>query len=293
MQAQGKGEDDLSCARASFCLLASGNSLSMSGNAIESTKRLATVVSWHPYGRSRMIRLFILAAVGVVIAGCGEGTSQSSDNSGANKNNDHLKTMEEIDSAFNQGRYDFVVKHARSYIDEYPESGQAWLVLGWAYLKQDNIEKAKECFEAALSIDSSSDNAHVGLGVVHRRCGRNELARESYKEAIRLCPENPEAFSSILVIELIEGRYDEAITYGETAWQLRKDLASVPANLCIAYHYKGNTSQRDYFYKKAEELKYRNMDALDDIIAGRTTIGNPPDKSLSRTLPAKGPEGSK
>ncbi len=103
-------------------------------------------------------------------------------------------------------------------------------------------------------------------------------------------PQNPEALSSLLVIELIDGRYDEAVALGERAWQRNKVLASIPANLCIAYHYQGNPTKRDHYYQKAKDLKYAKMTALDDVIAGRSIIGNPP-ANLSQATPNGEPEG--
>lgn len=239
------------------------------------------------------MRLLVFAVVATVAVGCGKDTSRSSGKSGAAKGAGQLKTLKEIDNALRQERLDFAVKHARRYIAEYPESDKARLLLGWAYVRQENLEKAKDSFTHALSINPANDNAHVGLGVMYRISGDNKRARESYREAIRLLPRNPEALGSLLVIELIEGRYDDAIRYGEQAWQLRKNLPEIPANLCIAYHYKGDSSKRDYYYRKAQQLNYRSMNALDEIIAGRRVIGNPPTQPAGRTTPAKGAEGSR
>lgn len=208
----------------------------------------------------KKIVLFILAVV--FIASCVE-KSEKND----------LKTLSDLDKALRQGKYDFVVKHCKRYLNEYPESDQAWLLLGWTYAKKNNLNRAKESFETVLSINKTNDNAYVGLGSVYRKFGNNDKARDCYSEAIRICPNNPEALSSLLVIELLEGRYEEAVKCGEKAWEHNKVMASIPANLCIAYHYQGNSAKRDYYYTKAKDLKYGNMDNLDDLIAGRTTIG--------------------
>jgi tetratricopeptide (TPR) repeat protein len=191
---------------------------------------------------------------------------------------ENLTTVRDLDQALNNAQYDHVIKHAQIYLDEYPESDQVWILLGWAYAKTDNVDKSKECFDKALAINKSNDNAYVGLGVVYRKLGDNDKARESYAEALRLLPKNPEALSSLLVIELLEGQHDQAVDYGERAWKMRKNLASIPANLAIAYHYTKNTAKRDYYYQKARELDYHDMSALDDIIAGRTFIGEDPDE---------------
>ncbi len=60
--------------------------------------------------------------------------------------------------------------------------------------------------------------------------------------------------------------------------------------LTIAYHYQGNPTKRDHYYQKAKDLKYAKMTALDDVIAGRSIIGNPP-ANLSQATPNGEPEG--
>ena len=184
--------------------------------------------------------------------------------------------LAQLDRALNEGRYDVVVDGAREFIETHPESDQAWLVLGWAYTKKDELDQGRTCFEKALALNPECDNAHVGLGVIHRERGQNKQARTCYRAAIEIEPENPEALASLLVIELIDGRYDDAVACGEKAWAQRRDLAAIPANLAVAYHYQGNTAKRDHFYDEAQKLGYRRLDTLDDIFAGRMVIGDPP-----------------
>ena len=109
-------------------------------------------------------------------------------------------------------------------------------------------------------------------GATYRSLGDNENARKSYLEAIRILPENAEAYSSLLVIELLEGNDEKAVEYGEKAWGYRKDLAGIPANLSVAYHYLGEPDKRDYFYKEAEKLGYHRLETLVDIFEGRSGL---------------------
>ena len=74
------------------------------------------------------------------------------------------------------------------------------------------------------------------------------------------------------MIEIAEGNDAKAVEYGEKAWALRKNLASIPANLAIAYHLVGNTAKRDEFYQHAERLKYHRLDTLQDIFTGKKSI---------------------
>jgi Flp pilus assembly protein TadD len=178
----------------------------------------------------------------------------------------------EINRQIIAGQYASAVQSAEKYVAGYPDSYKGYSVLGWAYLKNDQPEKAEASFDRAISINENWDNAYVGKGVLFRQQGKLDLARQSYLKATSLVPDNAEAFSSLVVIELIEGNNAKAVEYGERAWALRKDYPSIPANLAIAYHYLGNMQKRDEFYQHAQRLGYHDLQAVKDIFSGKTGL---------------------
>lgn len=187
---------------------------------------------------------------------------------GAVAADDDMPRLMKIDRKFNTGDFVIVLDEGTKYVEDYPRSYQGWTMLGWAYLKTDQLEKAKECFDRAISIDSTWDNSHVGKGALYRKLNDHENARKSYLEAIRLRPQNAEAYASLMVIEILEGKDEKAVEYGEKAWALRKDLSSIPANLAVAYHYLGDMKNRNKYTKYAELLGYYRMDTLQEIFDG-------------------------
>jgi len=196
--------------------------------------------------------------LGIVLFGC----SKSED----------TKKLISIDHKMNSGQYDYVIQESEKYVQNYPNSFKGWNLLGWAYLKTDQLQKAEQCFNKAININDKCDNAYVGKGVLYRKMGKLDKARQSYLKATSLVPDNAEAFSSLLVIELMDGNDKKAVEYGEKAWALRKNLPSIPANLTIAYHYLGDLKERDKFYKHAKDLGYHNLQAIEDIINGKSSI---------------------
>ena len=173
-----------------------------------------------------------------------------------------------IDERLGQKDYDYCLDEATKYVEKYPDSASGWCLLGWVYVKSDDPVNATESFDKALAIDSKWDNAYVGKGVSYRAQGDNKKARESYLEAIKITPNNAEAYSSLQVIEILEGNDVRAVEYGEKAWSLRKDLATIPANLAVAYHYLGDTEKRDLYFNHAKRLNYSSLDTLQEIFDG-------------------------
>lgn len=199
----------------------------------------------------------------LVLAGC----KNFADRAGGD-----LRRLERIDRRLNDGDLDYALAEGTKFVEEHPRSHQGWNLLGWIHLKMDEPDKARECFDKALSINPRWDNAYVGKGAMYRKLGDNVNARKSYLEAINIDPDNAEAYTSLLVIELMEGNDKKAVEHGEKAWALRKNYPTIPANLAVAYHYLGDHSRRDQYYREAERLKYHDLQALRDIFDGKAGI---------------------
>jgi Flp pilus assembly protein TadD len=162
---------------------------------------------------------------------------------------------------------------AEQYVAEYPESALGWSVLGWARLKSKTDDAgALEALNRSLTLDPNDHITYVGLGVYYRRANDLDKASEMYAKAIELAPDQPEAYSSMSAINILRGDYAEAVANGEQAWKLDSSSATVAANLAIAYHYNGNTAQRDELAAKAEELGYKKMDKLHAVFDGTLKI---------------------
>src|SRR5688572_33398296 len=100
-----------------------------------------------------------LSAIALVIvfifAGCRDAAKTVSEDS---------PRLERIDRRFEAGDFDYALREAAKYVQAYPRSFKGWGLLGWAYLKTDQLEKAQECFDKSLRINPQWENAHVGKG---------------------------------------------------------------------------------------------------------------------------------
>lgn len=185
---------------------------------------------------------------------------------------DNTSRLNEIDAVFNSGRYRLALEQLTDYRKDHPKSYRALSLTGWGYVKLDDLDQANDYFDQSLLLNPKWDNAYTGKGVIYRKQGNLPAAREAYAEAIRLYPKNAEAYSSLLVIDILEKDFASAANNGEKSWELRQDLASIPANLAIAYHYLENEEKKWFFYEKAKALNYHRLQSVDDIFDGTLVI---------------------
>ena len=62
------------------------------------------------------------------------------------------------------------------------------IVLAYILKELGEIEKAKECYEKAISINPNYLNAHYNLGTIFRELGERLKAKNCYEKVIELNP---------------------------------------------------------------------------------------------------------
>ncbi len=71
------------------------------------------------------------------------------------------------------------------------------MAAGWDAFQADELDRAEQAYRLVLSHDPSAAQAWYMLGAVCQVRGRTEEAVASYREAIRLVPDFPEACNNL------------------------------------------------------------------------------------------------
>jgi tetratricopeptide (TPR) repeat protein len=122
-------------------------------------------------------------------------------------------------------------------------------------------EAAKGWFEKALKANPNLAGAHTNLGHLYRKLGQNSLALNSFRQAARLAPGDPEALLNAAVILADEKKFDEA---GQT-------ILKIPENLRTPHHWEvlgsfqlsaGHAAEAEKTYRKVLEIDPESVETL-------------------------------
>jgi tetratricopeptide (TPR) repeat protein/peroxiredoxin len=119
------------------------------------------------------------------------------------------------------------------------EFGRNYLSLGSVFFQRGYTDQAGEWFELAVQSDPSSAEASYGLGSVYLRQQKTDAARESFERTTKLKATYPDtlanAWNNLGLLDMREGRTDEAIHRFEEALHLSPDHLIALNNLGNAY----------------------------------------------------------
>ena len=163
-------------------------------------------------------------------------------------------TRESIDRAI--AAFDDATKHD-------PEYARAWAALGGAYGLKGNFlsmpEMVKEAIELerrALALDQGLADAHMWLGTSLLSIGRTDEAIAEIREALRLEPENGQAYQSLARAYWVGiGDFKSAIPLFERAIELNPEAGYSYLQLSLLLAWDGQLDRAEEISRRAVELQ--------------------------------------
>lgn len=178
----------------------------------------------------------------------------------------------EIDTKYKNGQLEEAKADVDQFLTERPDNEIGWTLLGHILADMGDDQAAKEAYETAISLDPKTVEAITGMGILSRRLGEYDQAAEYYYKAISLDPNYAQAYSSLVVIHLKQKDFKRAVDVGKRGYNLDKSDPTIASNLAVAYHYDGDSVNRDIYYDIAEANGYRNLESLQKIFSGEYTV---------------------
>lgn len=163
-----------------------------------------------------------------------------------------------------------------------PDAIQAYLegksfLEGWDV--ESNFERARKSFQRAVELDPNYGEAYAGLAQASWRTweetGDDSMvapSREAAKKAISLAPEHPESYLALGVIDLGQGRSQEAVLSFSKALKLAPADDAVCRRIADSYMSLGRDQDAEQMYRRAIALRpefWQNHHALGRLFLNR------------------------
>lgn len=143
---------------------------------------------------------------------------------------------------FRAGKFADSSSQYQMLIDKNPKVSELYVRMGEAKENGNDTNGAIEAFKKAKEIDPSNYLPVLELALLYNRSGRDEEARKTYEEVIKLQPDNVEALNNLAYIKADNGvDLDQALAYAQRAQQKRPNDPNVIDTLALIYIHKNLT----------------------------------------------------
>ncbi len=152
---------------------------------------------------------------------------------------------------YSTGRYAELEDRARALVEQYPDFGFAWQLLGGALQMQN--KDALTAFQKMAELMPNEADAHYNLGVALKSAGRYEDAVISYRRALQINPNYAEAHYNLGNSLKQLGQLSEAEASFRHAIKLKPDFIDAQGNLVFCLNFSTRYTPEDYL---AEALRF-------------------------------------
>jgi len=133
-----------------------------------------------------------------------------------------------------------------------PDDAASWRELGQIYVRQGKKAEAVTALEQSLRLESEAPDAHYALGLAWSQSGGDPVRAEaSFREAIRLAPDYPEAHMNLAILLFQGQRIDEAEYHFKRALRYRPNYALAHLNYALMLQKLNRTSEAALHLKQA------------------------------------------
>lgn len=154
---------------------------------------------------------------------------------------------------FNTGRYAELENRTRFLVEQYPDSGFAWKVLGTSLLIQG--KEGLLALQKAAGLLPEDAEAHSNLGKALKDLGRLDDAVASYRRALEIKPDFANAHYNLGNALLALGRLVNAVASHRRALEIKPDFAEAHSDLGNALRDLGRLDDAVASYRRALEIQ--------------------------------------
>lgn len=134
--------------------------------------------------------------------------------SNRNMEDDHFKAAYDF---INEGEVEKGLDEIRVFLEKNPAVWNAWFLLGWGLRQQKRYEDAKKAFEKTLALEGGKRaDTYNELAICFMEEQNLPKAKEALQTALSIEPENTKIISNLGYLALKEGKPSDAASYFQT-----------------------------------------------------------------------------
>jgi membrane associated rhomboid family serine protease/Flp pilus assembly protein TadD len=142
--------------------------------------------------------------------------------------------LEHAEQQLRQGDTADALRELTGVVKARPNYVPAWMLLGNAYLRTQQEDKAEAAFRQAAQLNPKNPAVLAQLGLLYLRDKRYEPARQAFQQITELNPKNAEAQVNLGVTLNLMGHSDQALARFRKATELNPNLPLAWYNLGLA-----------------------------------------------------------
>lgn len=152
-------------------------------------------------------------------------------------------------------------------VDEYPTNARALNNLGFAYLENNEYNKALAQLKQAVKYSKSKDTPLNNIGKTYLKLGHRDKAIQYYNMALRNNPSNVYVLNNIAEYYIITKDFEKALIYAKKALNTHKRDDLSYFSLAMIFESKGNPT-------KAKTMYFNSLNINPNYIPAKQRLKN-------------------
>lgn len=142
--------------------------------------------------------------------------------------------------------------------EPYDRRADLFTIMGESYLQTNRLVEARQAFQKAVDLDSSSTQAWLGLSKSSLALNDLRRAESSAKRAVSIAPERADTYLMLGYVRLKQARFDESIQSFQTASSLDPTDSVALCLIGQALEKKGKHEEALSWYGRALKMNPRD-----------------------------------
>lgn len=202
------------------------------------------------------------------LTGCNHQPKPGTDN----EENTYFSAYRDIYKNYGIQPVDTTKQLLETYLQEFPENDQAWLLYGNVCFKTGDYGNARVSYSKAIAIDNSKPVYYSALGTAYSAENMLDSAEKYLLKAIQLKDTSPYTLLNLAILYNKRNDVPKSETFADAAAMNRDSSAIIYSGLSYVYMRNGQKQKSHDMFEAAKALGLKDTSGLNDVLADKMRI---------------------